>query len=70
MGGWQKERGPFPSSQKFAKISGLKMNYDKTQIVWIGSRKHSKVRILRDMNVCWNPGIFRVLGVNFSRLAD
>ena len=27
--------------EKFSKISGLKINYDKTQIVWIGSKKHS-----------------------------
>ena len=47
-------------------ISQNKMNYDKAQIVWTGSRKHSKVRFLRDMNFCWNPGIFTVLGDNFS----
>ena len=27
--------------EKFSKISGLKINYDKTQIVWIGSKKYS-----------------------------
>ena len=26
---------------KFAKISGLKINFDKTQLIWIGSKKHS-----------------------------
>ena len=26
---------------KFAKVSGLKISYDKTQLVWIGSKKYS-----------------------------
>ena len=26
---------------RFAKISGLKINYDKTQLIWIGSKKYS-----------------------------
>ena len=34
--------------KKFALFSGLKLNNDKTQVVWIGSKKNSKVRFLRD----------------------
>ena len=52
--------------EKFTDISGLKMNFEKTQIVWIGSRKNSDVRYMRDKNFIWNPGIFKVLGINFS----
>ena len=52
--------------EKFALFSGLELNNDKTQDVWIGSKKNSKVRFLRDMNFCWNPGIFQVLGIKFS----
>ena len=50
----------------FAKISGLKINYDKTQVIWIGSEKNSDVRFLRDKNFCWDPGIFKYLGITFS----
>ena len=50
----------------FAHMSGLKMNNEKTQMVWIGSMKNSHVRFLRDQNFCWNPGIFKILGVKFS----
>ena len=32
----------------------------------IGSKKNSKVRFLRDMNFCWDPGIFQVLFIKFS----
>lgn len=52
--------------QKFAKMSGLKVISDTTQIVWIGSKKKSKVPFLRDMNFCWGLGIFLVLGIELS----
>ena len=28
--------------------------------------KHSQVQIMRDMNFCWDTGIVKILGVNFS----
>jgi hypothetical protein len=54
----------------YAEISGLQINYDKTQIIWIGSRKNSPIRYLRDKNFCWDPGIFKVLGIKFSVKID
>jgi hypothetical protein len=51
---------------KFSKISGLKMNTEKTQVVWIGSRKNCNIKYMRDENFVWNPGTFKVLGVKFS----
>lgn len=50
----------------FAKISGLKINYEKTHVVWIVSRKNSQIRFLRDKKFCWDPGIFKYLGILFS----
>ena len=47
-------------------MSGLNINYDKPSVVWIGSRRKCQVTFLRDMNFCWDPGIFRGLGVKFS----
>ena len=52
--------------KQFAIMSGLNINFEKTQAVWIGSSKGSGVRFLRDMNFCWDPGIFRYLGILFS----
>ena len=49
----------------FAQMSGLKMNFEKTNVIWIGSMKQSQIRYLRDENFCWNPGIFRILGIQF-----
>ena len=51
---------------KFSLMSGLKINNDKTVAVWIGSRKNCGVKFLRDRNFCWDPGIFKVLGVKLS----
>ena len=42
------------------------MNFEKTQIVWLGSRKNSDIRYMRDKNFIWNPGIFKALGIKFS----
>ena len=50
----------------FSKISGLKVNNDKTQIAWIGSSRKSNVRYMRDKNFIWDPGSFKVLGIHFS----
>jgi hypothetical protein len=51
---------------KFSKMSGLHMNTEKTQIVWIGSRKNCNIKYMRDKNFIWDPGTFRLLGVKFS----
>lgn len=52
--------------QMFATISGLKINYDKTMAVWIGSKRHSNVKYMPELNLNWNPETFRVLGFIFS----
>ena len=51
---------------RFAEVSGLKINTDKTQIVWIGSMKNCNIRYMRDRNFLWDPGIFKILGIKFS----
>ena len=55
---------------RFAHISGLKINFDKTQVVWIGSRKNSGMQYMRDKNFVWDPGTFKVLGITFSTNTD
>ena len=52
--------------QRFASMSGLNMNHDKTMVVWIGSPKHSRVKFMPELNLNWNPVTFKVLGVIFS----
>ena len=55
----------------YANISGLNMNYDKTVIVWLGSKKNCETRYMRDRNFTWDPGgrtdsKFKYLGLFFS----
>ena len=50
----------------FAAFSGLKINNDKTQIIWIGNRRRCGVRFMRDRNFIWDPGSFKILGIIFS----
>ena len=52
--------------ETFGKISGLKINNDKTQIAWLGSEKNSNTKYMIDRNFVWDPGTFKVLGVTFS----
>ena len=55
----------------FASISGLSINFQKTNVIWLGSKKNSQERFLRDMNFTWDPGgeqnsKFKYLGIIFS----
>ena len=55
----------------FSRISGLKINESKTMIIWIGARKGSNIRYLRDRNYVWDPGVsFKICGINFSTNID
>ena len=38
----------------FANISGLKTNFDKTQVVWIGSKKYSTHSIKTRWKLSWD----------------
>ena len=51
---------------RFAKISGLKINYDKTQLIWIGSKKYSADAIKTKWKLLWGGCRFRLLGINFN----
>ena len=52
--------------QQFASVSSLIMKFQKTVVVWIGSREHSPVKFMPELNLNWNPATFIVLGVVFS----
>ena len=55
----------------FSQWSGLKINEDKTMIVWIGGSKGSNLRYFRDRNFVWEPGdSFKIVGIFFSTNKD
>ena len=52
----------------FASISGLKVNYDKTEALWIGSSKNSNSILPSNKPITWAERKVYALGVWFSTL--
>ena len=50
----------------FKKISGTKINFSKTQVIWIGSKQYSSDRLCENWNLSWGKTTFTVLGINFD----
>ena len=59
-------RNAFSVLDSFKAMSGLKVNDEKTQMIWIGSRAKCGTVFIRDRNFVWDPGTFKVLGITFS----
>ena len=56
----------FDILHKFYCISGLKLNYDKTCNIWLGSKKNCKTTYLDHLEMSWNPRKFKLLGLWFT----
>ena len=58
----------FQTLDTFATMSGLKVNVEKTQAVWIGSKKDDKDKICTNIPVKWagTGDTFKALGICFS----
>ena len=52
---------------KFGKVSGLFLNADKTQAIWLGSKKYSRVKYMPHLKMVWNPTMFKILGIWFTQ---
>lgn len=50
----------------FYKMSGLKINVEKTRAIWIGSLSYSVRQICKDYKLDWTQGPFKILGVTFT----
>ena len=51
--------------EKFGEASGLQVNCEKTEALWIGSKKGSNQNICSDKNLKWVDGNVKALGVWF-----
>ena len=51
---------------EFALWTGLKINYDKSQVVWLGSQKGAATVFLPHLKLKWNPTRFSDLGIIYS----
>jgi len=49
-------------------MSGLKVNNDKTEALWIGSFKNSNTILFSNKHITWAKGKVYALGVWFSTL--
>ena len=58
-------RETFQTLDLFYRASGLKINIEKTQAVWIGSRVGSREVLCLEYKLDWTTEKFRILGVNF-----
>ena len=54
----------------FAKVSGLRVNIEKTKAVWFGSKTDITESIQTDENLFWSCDTFRFLGVSFHTNLD
>jgi hypothetical protein len=53
--------------EKFSECAGLKANLDKIEVIWIGSKVHSKERLLPGEKLKWNQsGKFKLLGYGIN----
>ena len=52
--------------ERFSRISGLNVNFDKTQLVWIGSEKYSTKSIKTKWKLSWGKNTFKILGITFN----
>ena len=55
----------FAISYKFGKVSGMRVNCEKTEALWIASKKGSNQIICSDKNLKWADGKVKALGVWF-----
>ena len=51
---------------EFSLYSGLNINYEKTNLIWIGSMKYSTRSIKTKYKLTWGATTFKVLGIMFD----
>lgn len=51
---------------RFGDVSGLKLNLNKTNVTWLGSKRNSDIRYMQHLDFTWNPRKFKILGIWFS----
>ena len=50
----------------YADASGLRVNMEKTKVIWFGSKKGSETKLCESWNLSWEKDTFTLLGVKFS----
>ena len=60
----------FECLSNFGKFSGCKINFSKTEAVWIGSKRGCQLFPYSNSGVSWKESQFKCLGINFSLNTD
>ena len=50
----------------YGNISGLRMNKEKTKLIWIGRKRHCKEKLNVNAHLEWGSTEFTLLGIDFS----
>ena len=50
----------------FKNISGLKVNFLKTQVIWIGSKKYSQDSVKTKWKLKWEVNRLKLFGIQFD----
>ena len=53
----------------FGNKSGLKINIEKTIVIWLGSNTNSNIRYMPHLKLEWNPPKFKILGLQTTSSA-
>jgi hypothetical protein len=56
----------FTAFEKFQEISGLKVNFDKTELFPVGTIKESNLPLYSYRNIAWSPDGVKILGIHIS----
>lgn len=51
----------------FGRASGLLMNSEKTQVMWLGNKKNSNEKFCPNLHMIWNPTKIKILGIWFTQ---
>ena len=58
------DKMPFEKSldtiEKYGKVLGLFLNTDKTQAIWLGSKRRSQIKYMPHLKIVWNPSQFKM----------
>ena len=52
--------------EEFGKISGLKMNTEKTRALWFGSKIKCKMKLCANWKLDWTQSNIKILGITFT----
>ena len=56
----------FKTLENFSEMSGLHINYEKTHVIWLGSKKYSNETLLPNYRLKWGSTRFTLLGIHFD----